>query len=124
MNASSLLQSALLQPPQQDVESVLAEKRFASESRGWHTPMTARLKRRLVFLRDGFVLVRIVHDLAIESSEVDSGACCGIGQMRTVMPVVDRAGPDAVTDFPQERQPASRLGRGTPEPRETMDVRL
>src|SRR5690242_8502587 len=73
ISLAPFLQPALLQPPQQHIQPVLPEKRFALERHRRHAPMSGSLMRLLVLLNDVFVLVGVFGDLCVQRREAKPG---------------------------------------------------
>jgi hypothetical protein len=50
----AVLQAFLLEPPQQHIETILAEERFVPEGAGWNTPMSCLVMVDLVLFDHRF----------------------------------------------------------------------
>ena len=72
-----LRQSLLLQPPQQNSQSVLAEKGFPAKRAGWHTPVPGISMGLLILFDDHFQASRFRLRCGVELCEIKTRASRG-----------------------------------------------
>ncbi len=71
---SALLQSLLLKPPQQNIQSVLAEKGFPAKRAGWHTPVPGISMGLLILFDEHFQASRFRLRCGVELCEIKTRA--------------------------------------------------
>jgi len=73
------LETALLEPPAQQVDAVLSKEGLLLEDHRRHAPVACVVECLLVGLDDVIVVLRVCGDLGVQRGKIQAGACGGLG---------------------------------------------